>query len=85
MRAGLRESAPKAPARLGAIAMPGLLTALAVLALGFFTVRAAGCSKSESGLPIIKLAVGDATVRAFGSVFGTRSSGTPYERKRSRS
>lgn len=67
--------------RIGAIVMPALLSALAVLALGLFATRTAGCSKSDSGLPVIKVMVGDVSVRAeVASTDAQRARGLMYRR-----
>jgi len=62
-------------------AVPALLAAMALLALGLFAMRATGCSKSESGLPVIKLEVGDHTVKAeIASTEAQRARGLMYRR-----
>jgi len=67
--------------RLGAIVVPGLLSALALLALGLFATRAVGCSKSDSGLPVINVSVGDVSVRAeIASTDAQRARGLMYRR-----
>jgi uncharacterized membrane protein (UPF0127 family) len=71
--------------RLGAVAMPGLLALLAVLALGLFALRASGCSRSESGLPTIRLSVGGESVKAeIASTDAQRARGLMYRRSMGR-
>ena len=65
----------------GTIAMPGLLTALGLLALTLFTVRATGCSGSDSGLPVISIEVDGHTVKAeVAATASSRSRGLMYRR-----
>ncbi|MCO4772957.1 MAG: DUF192 domain-containing protein [Deltaproteobacteria bacterium] len=61
--------------------MPGLISLLAVLGLSLFALRAAGCSKSESGLPVITVDVGGKRVRAeIASTDAQRARGLMYRR-----
>lgn len=61
--------------------MPGLLSVLAVLALGLFATRAAGCSTSESGLPVITLDVAGRRVKAeVACTTASRARGLMYRR-----
>ena len=61
--------------------MPGLLSVLAVLALGLFAVRASGCSRSDSGLPVVTLDVAGERVRAeVASTTASRARGLMYRR-----
>jgi len=66
----------------GAIAMPGLLSVLGLLALTLFSVRAAGCSGSDSGMPSITLEVDGHSVRAeVAATAATRARGLMYRKK----
>lgn len=65
------------------VAMPGLLSLLAVLALSLFAIRAAGCSRSkgEAGLPMIRMQVGDETVSVeLATTEASRARGLMYRR-----
>lgn len=62
--------------------MPALLSALGLLALGLFAVRATGCSASDSGLPVISIDVDGHRVKAeVAATAATRSRGLMYRRK----
>ena len=61
--------------------MPGLLTALGLLALTMFATRAMGCSGSESGLPVISLSVDGRSVKAeVAATTASRARGLMYRR-----
>ncbi len=65
----------------GSVAMPGLLSVLGLLALTLFSVRAAGCSGSDSGLPVISMSVDGHSVRAeVAGTVATRARGLMYRR-----
>jgi len=67
--------------RRGAVATPALLGVLAVLALGLFVSRVAGCTGSGSDLPVITLDVGGHRVKAeVASTSAARSRGLMYRR-----
>lgn len=66
----------------GAVGMPGLLSVLGLLALTLFSMRASGCSGSDSGLPVITVQVDGRSVRAeVAGTVATRSRGLMYRRK----
>ena len=70
------------PFERGAIAMPGLLSVLGLLALTLFSGWASGCSGSDSGMPVITLEVDGHSVRTeVAGTAATRARGLMYRKK----